>query len=225
MSPHRVSPGAVRSVCRRLEECYGRPRLGNPEDPIDDLIYVSLSNRTAPTVAARVYNELKARFSSWEDVLDGGEGKLAAALAPAGLGGIRCQYIASALRQIRDDFGDLDISALADWSPEAALQYLTKLPGVSGKVARCVMMYTLGHEVLPVDVHVHRIARRLGWTDRKRADQCHDELEALVLPDRRFAFHVDCVEHGRAICRPRIPDCTRCCIRRFCEYYKQSGEG
>ncbi len=33
------------------------------------------------------------------------------------------------------------------------------------------MMYTLNAQVLPVDVHVHRVAGRLGWTKRKRADR------------------------------------------------------
>ena len=90
------------------------------------------------------------------------------------------------------------------------------LDGVSEKVAKCVMMYTLGFDVLPVDVHVHRVATRLEWTNRKRADQCHEELEALVKPRYRFAFHVDCICHGRAVCRPKNPRCNDCVIRRYC---------
>lgn len=218
----RFSPRTVSAVCRRLESEYGRPRLGNPTDPIDDLVYVTLSNRTAPKVAEEVYRRIKSRFPSWSEVINGGERDLSDLLAPAGLNQIRGRYLLSALRQIKSDFGKVDISSLSERAPEDALHYLAGLPGISGKVARCVMMYTLGHKVLPVDVHVHRIAVRLGWTDRKRADQCHEELEALVPPDRRFAFHVDCIMHGREICRPKAPLCTRCCVRQFCEYYRRS---
>src|SRR5262249_43991044 len=99
--------------------------------------------------------------------------------------------------------------------------YLAELPGVSDKVAKCVMMYTLGFDVLPVDVHVFRVASRLGWTSRCRADQCHDDLEALVQPKHRYAFHVDCICLGRAVCTPVHPDCPACPIRQYCVYFKQ----
>lgn len=222
----KISARTVRAVCERLEDRYGKSRLGNPADPVDDLIYVTLSNRTAPKVAKEVYRVLKQRYANWDEMLRDGERALSEVLAPAGLSKIRGGYIMAALTQIKSDFGKIDIRSLSRENIEVSLQYLTKLPGVSGKVARCIMMYTLGHKVLPVDVHVHRIAIRLGWTDRKRADQCHDELEALVPPDDRYLFHVACVQHGRSVCRPRKPDCTRCCIRRFCRYYmKAKGAG
>ena len=97
-----------------------------------------------------------------------------------------------------------------------ALMATSSIAGVSDKVARCVMMYTLGAKVLPVDAHVHRLARRLGWTERKRADECHSELEAIIPPERRFTFHVAAILHGRAVCRPRDPRCAECCLRSYC---------
>ncbi len=97
-------------------------------------------------------------------------------------------------------------------SVEETGELLVSLPGVSEKVAKCIMMYTLNHRVLPVDVHVHRVVSRLGWTKRKRADQCHQELESLVPPRWRYAFHVGCVLHGRAVCRAQKPLCGNCSI-------------
>lgn len=87
-------------------------------------------------------------------------------------------------------------------------------------MAKCAMMCALGFDVLPVDAHVHRIAVRLGWTVRKRADQCHEELESVVAPQYRFGFHVACIAHGRAVCRPAKPRCDGCVIRTYCEYFK-----
>jgi endonuclease-3 len=72
-----------------------------------------------------------------------------------------------------------------------------------------------------VDVHAFRVASRLGWTSRCRADQCHDDLEALVPPEFRYAFHVGCICLGRAVCTPRRPQCPACPIRRFCVYFMQ----
>ena len=209
----------VRRVCETLEEKYGRPRFGNPDDPLDDLIYVIVSNRTSPTVAQRVYASLKVRFDSWNELLDFSAVELAQLLQPAGLAVVKSRQIWAALEKIRQDFGSCNLNRLEDRSAHEAQEYLISLPGVSLKVAKCVMMYTLDAQVLPVDSHVHRVTRRLGWNDRKRADQCHEELEALVPPELRHALHVDCIAHGRSTCRPERPACERCCVNRYCAFF------
>jgi endonuclease III len=214
----------VRRVCEALEARYRHPRHGNPKNALDDLIYIILSNKTGPNMAASVYSELKQRFETWDDVVKRGNSVLERVLRPAGLSRIKSTQIRSALRQIRSDFGSCTLRRMAKLPTRDAQSYLTSLPGVSDKVAKCVLIYACGRQVLPVDGHVHRITRRLGWTVRKRADQCHCELESLVPPQRRYAFHVNCVAHGRLICRPSDPNCRDCCISRYCQYNRQRVE-
>lgn len=213
----------VESVCNRLEEAYGVPRLGNPADPLDDLIFIILSNRTGQVVSGRVYEQLKREFGGRWDQLSHSE-RLVDILRPAGLANKRTAHLRAVVSQIAWDFAGEGLWALRMGRAEDAEKYLTGLPGVSVKVAKCVMMYTLGFDVLPVDAHVHRIARRLGWTVRKRADQCHKELELLVPPLKRFAFHVDCIEHGRRICTAQSPLCESCAVNKFCEYFRSGHE-
>jgi endonuclease III len=172
-------------------------------------------------MARLTYRRLKASYDSWDGALEGGGGLLRSILKPAGLSGIKARQLRAAFRKIRKDFGRCDLRALRQGSVPEIHAYLIALPGVSDKVAKCVMMYTMGACVLPVDAHVHRIATRLGWTARKRADQCHEELECLVPPHWRHPFHVDCVLHGREICRPENPACEKCCINSYCEYFKR----
>lgn len=215
---------AVRRVCEALDSAYETSRLGNPDDPLDDLVFIIVSNKTSPDTARRVYASIRRRFPRWDDVLASPPSTLELLLGPAGLARVKSRQIRGALRRIREDFGSCDLAPLRQRSQDSIEQYLLRLPGVSDKVAKCVMMWTLGAEVLPVDSHVHRIARRLGWTSRKRADQCHDELEALVPPERRASFHVDCIMHGRAVCRPTGPECENCCIRRYCRYNEEQCE-
>lgn len=217
MSP-RARTQTVRRVCERLEKRYGRPRLGNPEDPIDDLVYVTISNKTAPRTAQATYVRVKQAFATWDDLLSSTRSSLETILEPAGLATVKSAHIYGALSRIRDDLGCCDLSKLQGYSENDAERYLRTLPGVSEKVAKCIMLYTMGFDVLPVDVHVYRIACRLGWTARKRADQCHAEIEALVPRLKRYAFHVDCVEHGRTICRPKEPVCGLCCLRTHCRH-------
>ena len=211
----------VESVCQTLRREYGCPRLGNPRDPLDDLISVILSNKTGPQVAKKVYDELLHEFSNWDGVLKSPIKDLRRILKPAGLSTVKSWQIKGALRRIKKRFGACDLSSLRERPMPEVEAFLVSLPGVSEKVAKCVMMYTLSAKVLPVDVHVHRVSRRLGWTARKRADQCHQELEALVPPKWRHCFHVDCILHGRTICRPEAPACSKCCINRHCEYFRR----
>jgi endonuclease-3 len=220
-SKRTVRTNAVARVCALLEREYGRPRFGNPRSSLGNLIYIVISNKTSPRTAQATYRRLRGRFKAWDDVLRAPASALRKVLKPAGLAQKKSKYIRTALERIKQDFGSCNLAALRKVAPRNAHEYLVSLPGVSDKVAKCVLMYTLDAPVLPVDSHVHRIANRLGWTARKRADQSHEELEALVRPSKRFAFHVDCIAHGRLICRPEKPICYKCCINRYCAYFRR----
>lgn len=215
---HRSRGQKVRRVCDALQSTYRQPRHGNPESPLDDLLFIIVSNKTAPTVARAAYRRLRDAFPQWNLVLSSRRQRLERLLRSGGLSNLKSRQIYAALRMIVREFGACSLDALRELSTPEAHSYLTSLPGVSDKVAKCVLMYTCGAQVLPVDTHVHRIARRLGWTRRERADQCHEELEAIVPAQRRYGFHVNCVAHGRSCCRPARPDCDTCCIKRHCHY-------
>ena len=215
-----VSPSTVRAVVARLRAAYGVPRHGNPRRPLDDLFFILLSNKTSPQSARRVYKALRRAYPSWKRITSRELRRLRILLEPAGLSKIRAAQVVGIIEGLREQFGGVTLAPLRYVSAAEAEASLTTLPGVSEKVAKCVMMYTLGSPVLPVDTHVHRIATRLGWTSRKRADQCHDELESIVPPSLRYSFHVTCVAHGRAVCRPTDPNCPSCVVRRFCAYYR-----
>ena len=72
---------------------------------------------------------------------------------------------------------------------------------------------------MPVDTHVHRVARRLGiLEERVTADQAHPILTKLAGPDPEdiYATHVDFVRHGRRICHARRPECGVCPVAPLC---------
>lgn len=58
-------PAEARDVFRKLKKKYGLPRLGNPTDPIDDFIYIVISNKTTPETARRTYERIKAAYPDW----------------------------------------------------------------------------------------------------------------------------------------------------------------
>lgn len=214
-SLYRPHPNTVRAVCSRLQRTYGSPRLGNPTNPLSDLVFILVSNRTGPAVAKRVYRQLRSGFRKWSDLEGASASSLRRVLKPAGLAGKRARQLKEIVRRLRQDFGCVSLNALAHRTDSEAEHYLVSLPGVSRKVAKCVLLYGFGREVLPVDVHVHRVASRLGWHSHRRADQSHDTLESLVPPQLRYGFHTNAVAHGRAICRP-VPACPICPLLEVC---------
>jgi endonuclease III len=179
-----------------------------------------LSNKTAPKVATANYERVKEQFPTWNHLLASGPEVLRRLIKPGGLSAIKARQIRAAISKIATDFGSPDLNSLRDKSADESEKYLCSLPGVSKKVAKCVLMYTLKAQVLPVDAHVYRVTKRLGWATKNRADQCHEELEELIPSDLRYNFHVDCITHGRAVCRTKQPLCKLCCIKRYCRYFK-----
>lgn len=102
-------------------------------------------------------------------------------------------------------------------SDEEALDYLTSFDGVGVKTAACVLCFSLRRPVLPVDTHVHRVARRLGWIPpRAGAARAHRLLEGRTPPEDRFALHLLLIRLGREICRARGPLCGECPLGDGC---------
>lgn len=209
----------VRRVCEVFEKYYGTPRLGNPSDPINDLVYIIISTKTSPELLERTYQLVKQTYNTWDTLISSPIYRLQKILKSAGLSKIKAKQLRAALRKIKKDFGLISLEQLKGKNEEEIERYLVSLPGVSEKIAKCVMLFTLDAKVLPVDSHVHRISSRLGMTARKRADQSHQELEALIPPHRRLVFHVGCIIHGRNICRPSMPKCETCHIQNYCGYF------
>ncbi len=199
-----------------LHEEYGSPRHGNKDDPLDELVYIVLSQMTTQASFSRVFDRLKHEFPDWNGLLEIPLSQLKELITDAGLSNQKAPRIASIVRKILNDFWGSHLDLLQSIPASAVEGYLVSLPGVGTKTAKCVMMYSLGHEVLPVDTHVYRIARRLGLVGNLPPTKFHGVLEAVIAPADRYAFHVNGVAHGRKLCRPRNPLCGECPIRSVC---------
>ena len=207
----------IREIERRLKNAYSRPRHFNPADPLDDLIFLVLSRMTQEIKYVRTYSRLRRSFSTWNEVRDAPPDELEELIHEAGLAPTKVAQIQAILADIEAREGALSLYRLRSMADDEVEQYLTSLPGVARKTALCVMLYTLGREVLPVDTHVWRVAHRLGlapaggWSEgRGRA------LEAVVPRELRGSLHVTMIAHGREVCRARAPGCGSCALADLC---------
>jgi endonuclease-3 len=94
---------------------------------------------------------------------------------------------------------------------------LHALPGVGAKTAGVVTLHLPGGEpAFPVDTHVGRLARRMGFTRALPPDKVERDLQALLPPERWGLAHQLLVRHGRRCCTARAPRCDECPVVGQC---------
>lgn len=99
------------------------------------------------------------------------------------------------------------------------MKALTALKGVGRKSANVIMREAgVEAEGILVDLHVLRVAPRLGISDGKNADQVEKSL-MNKLPRNMWAEAGMAISFlGRETCRPTNPKHSECVIRHYCDY-------
>lgn len=99
-----------------------------------------------------------------------------------------------------------------------SVEALERLPGVGRKTANVVASVLFGREVMPVDTHVFRVARRIGLTmGAKTPLQAEAQLEKGFPSHLLPIAHHWLILHGRYVCTARKPKCGECGIREWCK--------
>lgn len=99
---------------------------------------------------------------------------------------------------------------------------LMLLDGVGRKTANVVYAVAYGGNAIAVDTHVFRVANRLGIVHSKTPEQT--ELALMEAFDEQLWSHLHhlLIFHGRYVCHSQRPECERCNVREYCEYYKKT---
>jgi endonuclease III len=209
----------VRYIIQNLERAYGVPENKRASDPLDMLIGVILSQATSDVNSRRTFAALKHRFPTWAAALRARESTIAATIKAGGLANQKAKVIKSLLRQIKTQHGTLDLSFLHELTADEAVAYLSQFRGAGPKTVACTLLFACRKDVFPLDTHIFRVLRRVGLIPQKCSDaRAHEIMNAIVPPGKFYSFHVNLIRHGRKICRPREPLCTRCPIVEYCDY-------
>jgi len=187
------------------------------EKPLDTLVLTVLSQNTNDVNRDRAHAELKRRYPSWEEVMEAPEKDIAEAIRVGGLSNRKAARIKKMLRQIKKREGRLDLSRVCKMEPREALEYLYSFKGVGEKTAAVVLLFSCGKPLFPVDTHIMRLSKRLGLVqDKGNAKKAHRIMEELVPSEIMYRFHINLIQLGRKICRPRNPECGACCLNKKC---------
>ena len=206
---------AMAEIVDRLEAASGKPVLRTRRPALDELVLTILSQNTSDRNSDLAYARMRERFATWEAVRDAPEAELVDALRPGGLAAQKAPRIQAVLR----DLDRLDLEWLGSLRVDEAMRWLLALPGVGPKTASCVLLFSLGVPVMPVDTHIHRIALRVGLVPAgTSADAAHALLTEMTPPERMLEAHLLLIRHGRTTCTARRPRCEECVLLDLCDY-------
>lgn len=206
-------------VARKLEGTLGTPRQASElPNPLEMLIATVLSQNTNDKNSHRAYSQLRQRFSSWDKVAHAPLRSLKSAIRVGGMANQKAVRIKEILKAVKSRYGKYDISALKTKSDADVVEELTELNGVGVKTASCVLLFSMGRDVFPVDTHIHRICSRLGLVNGKTAEKTFELMRSLIPKGRAYSLHTNLIRFGRKICRSNKPACEICPIYNDCVY-------
>lgn len=196
---------------------YGPMEWQPRYDPASELVYTILSQHTSDINSERAFRTLMATFGSLEAVAAADVGDIENAIRSGGLAKTKAPRIKTILNEVMRKVGSYDLTFLAEMPLDEAKAWLKELDGVGPKTAAIILCFSLGLPAMPVDTHIYRVAKRLGFFGPKvSAEQAHDILEPMVEPEDVFAFHLYLINHGRQVCKARRPRCSECVLAWGC---------
>ena len=95
---------------------------------------------------------------------------------------------------------------------------LLSIKGIGRKTATITRVFGFRKaDCIPVDVHVHVIANRLGWVKSKTPEETEIQLMNIVPKEYWFELNTLFVLFGQKICQTNSPLCSECSVRNNCQ--------
>lgn len=196
-------------IVRRLVEAYPDAKVAlRFSNPLECLVATILSAQSTDETVNQVTASLFQKYRSAEDYLRVPEDELKADIHSTGFFNQKALAIREACRRIVEAYGGEVPGTMED---------LITLRGVARKTANIVLGNSFGIvEGIAVDTHVKRVGTRLGFTTQKDPDKIEQDLMRLIPRERWFDFTYVLIDHGRAICTAKRPNCPVCPVEDLC---------
>ena len=180
------------------------------------LVKIVLSQNTNDRNSFAAYDRLISKFRTPEQIVGANLDEIQELIRVGGLYKEKSKRLKEISRVVLEKYGG-NIGSVLKKPIDEARNELLSLPGVGFKTADVVLAFGAGRGVFPVDTHVFRVSKRLGFAKKKDDhEQVKNKLEAVTPPDRRIAGHILLIQLGRRYCRARNPLHSECPINRFC---------
>ena len=195
-------------IINKLNKVYDISWKDERGSPFEILVGTVLSQRTKDEITWPRNKELMKIAKTPEKMLNLSEKEIAKIIYPVGFYNQKAKKIKQLSRILIEKY---------EGKVPRNRGELMNLPGVGGKTADCVLCFAYGDQVVPVDVHVKIMSKRLGianWKDKPEV--VREKLHRVVSKNQRNLVNALFVEHGKKICTTRKAYCDKCIINSYC---------
>jgi endonuclease-3 len=197
------------AVYRRLNSAYPGAKVAlRFSNPLEMVVATVLSAQSTDAMVNKVTETLFRKYRTPQDYLAAPPGELERDIHSTGFFNQKAKAIRGLSQVIVEEF---------DGEVPGTMEGLLKLPGVARKTANIVLGNSFGKvEGIAVDTHVHRLARRLGFSDEDDPNKVERELMARFPRPKWFNLTYLLIEHGRNVCLAKAPRCEECVVNDLC---------
>lgn len=207
-----IDPCRIRSIVRILKKKHPDARCTlEYSSPLQLLVATILA---AQCTDKRVNIETKSLFRKYPDASSYAEAdleQLQEDIRSTGFFRQKAKSLKSCCSDLVNKF---------DGEVPSSLEDLVGLAGVGRKTANVILGNAFGIPGIVVDTHVARLSIRIGLTGHAKQYQEKIERDLMnIVPKQEWTlFSHLLVFHGRSICLGRVPICSQCPIRKYCDY-------
>ena len=179
-------------------------------NPFEALVAVMLSAQTTDEAVNRVTPSLFEAYPNAFALSQATQEEVEAHIKSLGLYHNKAKNLVALSRVLVNQFnGDVPSS----------FEDLLTLPGVGIKTANVVCAECFGRPAIPVDTHVARVSKRVGYAKNKdEPADVEKRLEKIFPKDSWIPLHHRIIAFGREICHALSPECHRCGLQSLCPY-------
>lgn len=118
-------------------------------------------------------------------------------------------FLQAILNTVKAERGECSLEHLQQSTDDEIKNELERFKGVGKKTIACVLMFCLNRHEFPVDTHVWRITKSLGWVPAKATrDEAYAHLNARVPDVLKYVSSYGSVQHLNQSGRCLLPSAT-----------------
>ena len=207
-------------VIQRLKKEYPDTQCSlNYKDAWQLLVSVRLAAQCTDARVNVVMVDLLKKYPDVAALAAASPEEIEAIVHPCGLGRSKARDIRACMKILHEKYHDIVPDNMKE---------LLALPGVGRKSANLVLGDVYGKPAIVTDTHCIRLCNLIGLVDDvKEPAKVEKALWEIIPPEEGNQLCHRFVDHGRAVCVARRPQCDQCCLAGICRYHLSliQGEG
>ena len=205
-------------ILKTLMSSLATPKLVKPKsEPFETLIVTIISQNTSDTNTERAFENLSKRFEITPQTLAIAEtSMIEACLHVGGLYKNKDKTIKNVSRIVLEEFGG-SLNPVLSLPLNESRKTLMELPGIGPKTADVVLLFSANRPTIPIDTHVNRVVKRLGFAPSNGDyEEVRLSLQKLFEQKDYLNVHLFLIALGRKYCKAGYLQCNVCPVKIYC---------